>query len=120
MYDLKEGQYSLKMVFYFYEKRHLIESIQLLKEHHLENYKKYFTSFNEDYVSPIFNKENDEVGTVFLFNYGINDYSAYMVSDELKALIILYFNYIRINLKKRKERNGKYILINPELINAYI
>ena len=119
MYDLKEGQYSLKMVFYFYEKRHLIESIQLLKEHHLENYKKYFTSFNEDYVSPIFNKENDEVGTVFLFNYGINDYSAYMVSDELKALIILYFNYIRINLKKRKERNGKYILINPELINAY-
>ena len=56
---------------------------------------------------------------MYLFDNRITDYSVYMISDELKALIILYFNYKRINLKKNNERNGKYLLINPELIKAY-
>ena len=119
MYDLKEEKFLIKMFFYFNEKRHLKESIELLKENHLEIYKQYYTLFHEDNVSPIFNKNNDEVGTVFLFDYRITDYSPYMISEELKALIILFFNYIRINLKNNKERNGKYFLINPEFINAF-
>ena len=107
------------MILNFYEIRHLKESIKLLKEYHLEKYKQYFTLFNDDKASPIFNTNNDKVGTIFLFDYNIKDYSAYMLNDELKVLILLYFNYIRINLKNNKERNGKYILINPDLINAY-
>ena len=117
IYEKKGNQYIPKMIFYFYEKTYLLESIELFKKHKLEEYKKYYLLFNEDYASPIFNQLFDEVGYAYLYNSSIKDYSSYMINDILKALIKLYFNYAKIRFCNNKQRNGKYLLINPEIMN---
>ena len=119
MYEIKENKYIPKLIFYFYDKGNLSETIELLKEIHLEEYKKYYMLFNEDCASPIFNKTNNEIGYAFLYNPNIQDYSNYMINDDLKTLIKLYFNYAKFRKSNNEQRNGKYFLINPELISEY-
>ena len=109
----------LKLIFNFSDKIYLRESIELLKEHGFSKYKQYFLLFNNDYTSPIFDKNNFSIGYAYLYNPKIADYSDYMINNELEALIRLYFNYAKIHSNNNELRNGKYILINPELINAY-
>ena len=118
-YEIKDNQYIPKLIFSFYDKAYLNETINLIKENHLENYKKYYMLFNEDYASPIFNKNNDEIGYAFLYHPNIPDYKNYIADDNLKALIKLYFNYARFRVNNNELRKGKYFLINPQLLNAY-
>ena len=73
-YEMKDNKYIPKLIFYFYDKGYLNETINLIKENHLENYKKYYMLFNEDYASPIFNKNNNEIGYAFLYHPNIQDY----------------------------------------------
>ena len=42
-----------------------------------------------------------------------------MINDDLKALIKLYFNYAKFRINNSEQKNGKYFLINPELISEY-
>ena len=73
-YEMKDNKYIPKLIFSFYDKAYLNETINLIKENHLENYKKYYMLFNEDYASPIFNKNNNEIGYAFLYHPNIQDY----------------------------------------------
>ena len=123
IYDLKEYKYSIKIILNFYQKRHLKESIELLKEYHLEKYKKYFTLFNDDKASPIFNKNNDEIGTMFLFDNNITDYSTFMLSD-VKVRLMKYYcrNYKDLYLTKKLWKainQEKHYKTRKHLLNIY-
>ena len=118
--DFINNNYIPKMILDFYDKNSLKESIKLLKEkNNLMDYIKSYMMFNNDNASPIFNKNNEEIGYAYLFNQQIKDYSSNIINDKLIALVRLYFNYAKIRFSKSLEKNKKYLLINPELVNAY-
>ena len=118
--DFINNNYMPKMFLDFYEKSLVIESIQSLKEkNNLMDYIKFFMMFNNDNASPIFNKNSEEIGYAYLYNQQIRDYSSNIINDKLVALIRLYFNYAKIRFSKSLEKNKRYLLINPELMNAF-
>ena len=119
IYDAKEKQFKQKLTFVFHKKGYLKKSLELLKENGFSKYQQYFLLFNNDYTSPIFNKDNSEIGYAYLYSSKITDYSNYIHSTELEAFIKLYFNYAKIHTNNNILRNGKYVLINPDLINVY-
>ena len=116
---MNNNKYQLKFIFEYYEKRLLSESIELLKENRLEQFKQYYLMFNDDYASPIFDKNNDEIGYAYLYHPNIQDYSNYIINSNLIAFVRLYFYNAKIYLNNNKIRNGKYFLINPEFVKAY-
>ena len=119
IFEKNEKIYLPKLIFRFHENNYVIQTIKLIKENGFENYKKYYLMFNNDFVSPIFNPNDEEIGYAYLYNSKIQDYSNYIINKKLIAIIKLYFNYAKIHSNNNKGRNGKYILINQELINAY-
>ena len=74
-------------------------SLSLLKENGFIEYANYYLLFggndnsNSDYASPIFDKNNKEIGYAYRFNSKIKDYSSYIINDEYKAMLKLYFYY---------------------------
>ena len=118
--DFINNNYLPKMFLDFYEKSLVIESIQLLKEkNNLADYIQSYMIFNNDNASPIFNKYSEEIGYAYLYNQQIQDYSFNIINDKLVGLVRLYFNYAKIRYNKSLEKNKKYLLINPELMNVY-
>ena len=116
IYEMNNNKYQPKFIFEYYEKRLLFESIELLKENRLEQFKQYYLMFNNDYASPIFDKNNDEIGYAYLYHPNIQDYSNYIINSNLIAFVRLYFYNAKIYLNNNKIRNGKYFLINPEFV----
>jgi len=118
--DYINNNYIPKMFLDFYEKSSLMESMKLLKEkNNLMGYIQSYMMFNNDNASPIFNKNNEEIGYAYLYNQQIQDYSSNIINDKLVGLVRLYFNYAIIRYNKSLEKNKKYLLINPELMNAF-
>ena len=52
--------------------------------------------FNNDYASPIFDKNNNSIGYAFKYERTIKDYSIYQINEQLKAMIKLYFNHAQL------------------------
>ena len=119
IFEKNEKIYLPKLIFRFHENNYVTQTIKLIKENGFENYKKYYLMFNNDFASPIFNPNDEEIGYAYLYNSQIQDYSNYIINKKLIAIIKLYFNYAKMHSNNNKGRNGKYILINQELINAY-
>ena len=118
--DFINNNYLPKMFLDFYEKSLVLESIKSLKEkNNLADYIQSYMMFNKDNASPIFNKNSEEIGYAYLYNQQIQDYSSNIINDKLVALIRLYFNYAKIRFSKSLEKNKRYLLINPELLNAF-
>ena len=56
-----------------------------------------FNDNNKDFVSPIFDKENKEIGYAYKYNPSITDFSfyiPYIIDNNYKAMLKLHFNYI--------------------------
>ena len=119
IFEKNEKIYLPKLIFRFHENKYVSQTIKLIKENGFENYKKYYLMFNNDFASPIFDPNDEEIGYAYLYNSQIQDYSNYIINKKLIAIIKLYFNYAKMHSNNNKGRNGKYILINQELINAY-
>ena len=66
-------------------------------------YKKYKESYllfnNDDYYSPIFDAKGNIIGDAIEYNHQIKDYSLYQINEQLKSMIILYFNYSQLRYK---------------------
>ena len=81
-YKINENKYIFYMLLDFKDKSLLNESIKLLKQYKFDKYKQYFLMFNNDYVSPIFNMNNKEIGIAYLYNQQIPDYSIYFINEK--------------------------------------
>ena len=108
-------------IFNFNDKTILNKNISLLTTIGYNEYSKNFLLFNDDYTSPIFDKNNKIVGNAFKFDSSIIDYTKYQINEEFKIMVKLYFYYnqLKNNFNSNKIKEGYYYLINEDLINSY-
>ena len=109
----------------YYGSYEFSNSLSLLLENGYENFKDYYLLFANqdesyrDYTSPIFDKSDKEIGYAYIYDYNIKDYSPYIISNEYKKMIKLYFYYIKLNFKSNPKTINQYYLINKEYIKKY-
>ena len=77
-----------------------------------------YTIFKEeDHSSPIFINDNKYIGYIYIFRNNINNYNNDLFNNKkLIGFIRLFFYYIERIIKDYKIKNGKYHLINNQLI----
>ena len=94
-------------------------NIQLLLSTGFDDYQKYYLMFNEDYISPIFEQNNNRIGQAFRYEESINDYSKYIYREEnMKLLMQIYFSNYKLKTKFIKEiEKDSYYIINENYLN---
>ena len=97
----------------FFEHGHnheLIQNIKLLISAGFLDYQKYYLLFNEDFISPIFDQNNNRIGQAFRYEANVDDYSKFIFNEEyLKSLMGLYFSNYKLKAKFNSNK------INEEL-----
>ena len=121
VYYLNSNNIIPEIFYKFNGKNELSSSLHLLLDKGFSQYTKYYLMFNDDnnmdYTSPIFNQNNQEIGYAYKFNPNISDYFPYIINNEYKTAIKLYFYYIKFQSKSIMYKTGNdYYLINNELI----
>ena len=53
----------------------------------------YLIFNKDDYASPIFKRNNKDIGYAYKYHQNIKDYSPFIINDEYKAMLKLYFYY---------------------------
>ena len=125
VYYLDNDNLYPEIFFKYNGKNELSNSLNFILEKGFFIYCKYYLLFNDDknnidYVSPIFDKDNKEIGYAFKYHHDLKDYSPYIINSEYKTLIKLYFNYMKFHSKSNRYKSGKYFrLINTELLKKY-
>ena len=125
VYKLVNNIFTPEIFYHFYGENEFKRSLNNLKEQGYQNYTNFYLIFNNqdkkyiDCTSPIFDKENKEIGIAYKYDSNINNYDPYIISTEYKAILKLYFYYQKIKLSTIKEKEKKYYLINEEYINKY-
>ena len=105
--------FQLTMLFEHNNKNQLKTNIKLLLSNGYTQYQKYYLLFNDDFISPIFDTNNEKIGQAFRFDGSFNDYSKFIKQEEIiKNMIKLYFLNYRIKIKFNEEYN---IDINPNI-----
>ena len=106
----------------FNTSNYLSNCLSLLLEKGYYELVKYHLIFNdnEDLASPIFNQNNKEIGYVYKYDPDIKDYTPYIINNEYKTMIRLYFHYLKFHSKSIIHNNGNnYLLVNNQYIKKY-
>ena len=106
----------------YYGRNELKNSFFLLKEKGITKFFDYYLIFynNSDLTSPIFDQYNKEIGYAYKYVPNINDYSSYIINNNYKIILKLYFNYNQFSCKSINKNNGNsYLLINGEFFKKY-
>ena len=108
-----------ELFFYFDKESILNNNLNLLQIDGYEQYIQLHLLFNNDFTSPIFDKNNDNIGYAFRYDPSIKDYSIYQINDQLLAMIKLYFSHTQIKskLNSNKFLIEKCIILNLEYIH---
>ena len=101
-----------ELFFCFFDENNFNNNFNLLLKEGYEQYIQYNLLFNNDYASPIFDKNNNSIGNAFKYEPSIKDYSIYQINEQLKAMIKLYFSHVQL----KNKLNSKKITIEKYLI----
>ena len=106
------------MLFYHQEQNNLIQNIKLLTSYEFKDYSKYFLLFDEDYISPIFDLNNNRIGQAFRYDEKLDDYSKFISKEnKIKYAIKLYFsNYILLSKFNNKINEVRLLIINENYV----
>ena len=97
------------------DKNNLITNTKLLTSYEYSEYSKYFLLFDEDYISPIFDLNNNRIGRAYRYNKELKDYSKYTSQEEkVKYMIKLYFSNYLLRTKFNNKIEEKQIFIINE------
>ena len=97
----------------------LKSNCQLLISAGFIDYQKYYLLFSEDYISPIFDQNNNRIGQAFRYDENISNYSKYISSEEyMRSLTGLYFTNYKLKTKFNKKNISKelYFIINENYL----
>ena len=115
-----------EIFFRYYGETEFKNSIFLLQENGFLQFYQYYLMFNDnnkDFVSPILDKENKEIGYAYKYNPSVTDFSfyiPYIIDNNYKTMLKLYFNYIRLKSKTINQKQERsYLLINSEFFKKY-
>ena len=100
VYDLdKYNKIIPEMIYKFYSITDYDNSYKLLKEEGYFQYTNHYILFSQDEhnnntynASPIFDKNNKEIGYAYKYNPIITDYTPHIINNEYKTYIKLYFH----------------------------
>ena len=99
---------DLSIIFSLFKEKGYLQTIQVC------------LMFNKDFTSPIFDPNNKEIGYAYKYNQNIKDYTPYIINNEYKTMIKLFFHYIKLHSKSITNKQEKsYILINSNYMKKY-
>ena len=126
VYYLEENKNILPEIFYKFSEGELFSNcLSLILEKGYHEFLKYHLMFNGDksnmdLTSPIFNQNNKEIGYAYKYNPNIKDYTPYIINNEYKTMVKLFFHYKKFNSKSIMQNSGKnYLLLNSKFIKRY-
>ena len=95
----------------------------ILKENGLQQFSKYYLMFNNDnndLASPIFDQSNKEIGYAYKYSPNTKDYTPYIIKNDYKTMLKLYFYYTKFKAQASNNKNGSYyLLINGQFFKKY-
>ena len=109
----QENMFTPKMFFDHKSNTQLNMNINLLITEGFTQYQKYFLMFNDDYLSPIFDKNNNRIGQAYRYDESIKEYTNYIYTEfYLKFMVKLYLSnyYLRTKFNKDINQNTFYII----------
>jgi len=107
-----------ELFFYFFSESIIKKNLSLLQIESYDQYINFYLLFNNDYVSPIFDKNNNNIGYAFKYGTSIKDFSNYLINEQLKAMIKLYFSHAQLKNKLNSDKilEGKYLILDIKYI----
>ena len=106
------NEFQPTIFFEHQNKDNLITNTKLLTSNEYSEYYIYFLLFDEDYISPIFDLNNNRIGRTYRYNKELKDYSKYTSQEEkVKYMIKLYFSNYILRTKLNNKIEEKQILI---------
>ena len=101
VYNLENNNFIPEIFYHFNDVNGLMNSFKILNEKGYENFTNCYIIFNDsvnqkDYASPIFNDNNKEIGYAYRYSPNINDYSPFIINNEYKNMLKLYYYYISL------------------------
>jgi ubiquitin C-terminal hydrolase len=106
-----------------YNKNDYNISINLLLSNGYNQYMKYYLLFSDDYISPIFNKENNIIGQAYRYSKSFNDYSDFIHKEKyLKFMIQLYFSNYKLNslFNHKGIKSEKFFMLNEKYLQGLL
>ena len=116
---LEENNIFQPIMFLEFENYDYFEmNIQMLKINGFNQYQNYFLLFNEDYISPIFDRNNFSIGRAYRYDISIKDYSKYISKENyMKSLVQLYLSNYALKTKFDDEiKIRQYFIINENYL----
>ena len=97
---------ELNLIFSFFDENSFKNCIKQIKEKGFDKYLIYYLLFNNNFVSPIFDKNSNQIGKAYRYISIINDYTQYNINLEIRKICLLYLNELRL-LRKNNNKNNK-------------
>ena len=120
-YMNNKSELILESIFNFSNSTSRHDCIEQIKEEGYDKYQGYLL-FNEgDLFSPIFDKNQNFVGTVYKYNSSITDYTKYNINFGIRKIFLLYLNYkkVRNSNLSSNYKFREYYLVNKAWIKKY-
>ena len=117
IYKNNENVLDLELILWFdnNERDYVLEEIQRI------GFKQYleYLLFDNDYVSPLFNKEQKKIGTAYKYSQTIPDYSKIIINFNMRKIFVLYLNYFYLFHPKTITKFQEYYIVNKKWIQEY-
>ena len=118
--NLNEDNIFIPDIFLTHEENTGIKkTINLLLLNGYEKYCNYYLLFNNDYISRIFDEDNDFIGFAYRYKPSFTDYQHYLIKETfLEYVIKLYFShhFLKQKMKSKKLLSEDYYLINKKYL----
>ena len=124
VYNLENNNFIPEIFYYFRDVNGLSNSLKILNEKGYLNFTNCYIIFNDsinqkDYASPIFNDNNKEIGYAYRYSPNFNDYSPFIINNEYKNMLKLYYYYISLRSITLSQTKKFYYLVNSEYMNKF-
>ena len=120
--DNNNNVFKPNMILEVYNEHDLNDSINLLLSNGYEKYIQYYLLFNNDYISPIFNRDNNIIGYAYRYNEKINDYTYFINKEKnIKSFIQLYFANYKLNslFNVNKIQNTELFILSEKYLKEF-
>ena len=120
IYKNNKSSLNLELILWFdnNERDLVLEEIQKIG---LKKYLEYLL-FDNDYTSPLFNKEQKKIGTAYKYSEQISDYSNLNINFNMRKIFLLYLNYYYLLHPKtttKFQEFQEYYIVNKSWIQKY-
>ena len=117
VYDIKDKiELELKMILQYDKDKNII--LDLIKEKGFNEFVNFFLFNINDFVSPIFDKNQNKIGIAYRFPAPKNGYVDYNLYFKIRKMFVLYLNYKKLNSVNNKSFE-QYYLVNKNWIQNY-